>query len=417
MTARILYLLIALTMATSAWAQTEIEVWYSLSENYGAPEFEAFAEEFNAEQDEIEVNVVYSGGYTDTLRKAQAAVAAGGAPNMIMFEQTRGVGFVDADAVLPLAPFIEADNDFDIGDFYDPLLASCTVEGELYCLPYNTSTPLIYYNADLFREVGLDPEEDFPSTWNELLEVGPRFAETNASGELERWGFGLATAPGWLFDAWLGQAGGKFLNEEGDAFVFNDENALEMIAFWQELIDANAAKASDSQTPDFFGGRQAMMAGSTATLRSNFDRAEFEIGAAPVWCGEECYVPIGGGNLYLMDTGSQAEQQAAWEFLTWLTSAERSAMFAAATGYMAPRKSALETEALQAAFEELPEARITYEQMESHGHPRTLVPFWGEVHNQLTLLTEKVLLDNQDPQAALDAAVVESNRLLDIYSR
>lgn len=413
---KILALLVATLMA-AAIAQTKIEVWYSLSENYGAPEFEAFAEEFNASQDEIQVDVVYSGGYTDTLRKAQAAVAAGGTPNMIMFEQTRGVGFVDAGAVLPLGPFIEADEDFDLDDVFKPLLQSCTIDGTLYCLPYNTSTPLIYYNKDLFREAGLDPEEDFPTTWDELREVGPQLAKRGGDGELSQWAFGLATAPGWLFDAWLGQAGGSYLNEEGDAFVFNDENGVEVLEFWQELIAADAARPSSSQTPDFFGGKQAMMAGSTATLRSNFERAEFDIGAAPVWCGEECYVPFGGANFYIMDAGSKAQQQATWEFLTWLTSAEKGAEFAAATGYMAPRKSSLETETLRQTFEELPEARITYEQMDSHGHPRTLVPFWGEVHNQLTLLTEKVLLDGQDPQAALDAAVEESNRLLSVYSR
>lgn len=414
---RIILTLLVATLMTATIAQTKIEVWYSLSENYGAPEFEAFAEEFNASQDEIQVDVVYSGGYTDTLRKAQAAVAAGGTPNMIMFEQTRGVGFVDAGAVLPLDPFIEADEDFDLDDVFQPLLQSCTIDGTLYCLPYNTSTPLIYYNKDLFREAGLDPEEDFPTTWDELRQVGPQLAKRGGDGELSQWGFGLATAPGWLFDAWLGQAGGSYLNEEGDAFVFNDENGVEVLEFWQELIAADAARPSSSQTPDFFGGKQAMMAGSTATLQSNFERAEFDIGAAPVWCGEECYVPFGGANFYIMDTGSKAQQQATWEFLTWLTSTEKGAEFAAATGYMAPRKSSLETETLRQTFEELPEARITYEQMDSHGHPRTLVPFWGEVHNQLTLLTEKVLLDGQDPQAALDAAVEESNRLLSVYAR
>lgn len=417
MTLRTLIITALAALATAGLAQTQIEVWYSLSNNYGAPEFEEFAERFNEEHDDIEVDVVYSGGYTDTLRKAQASVAAGNAPALIMFEQTRGAGFVDAGAVLPIEPFAEADPDFEIDDFFDPLLESCRIDGTLYCLPYNTSTPLVYYNADMFREAGLDPDEDLPETWDELLEVGPQLAERNASGELESWALGLATAPGWLFDAWLGQAGGTFLNEEGDEFVFADENGVEVLEFWQELIEADAARPSGDEGPDFMGGNQAMMAASTATLQSRFADADFDIRAAPMWCGEECYVPIGGANFYMMDTGSDAERQAAWEFLTYVLSPEITAEFAAATGYMAPRQSALETETLQTLFEEMPAARITYEQMESHGHPRTLVPFWGDVHNQLTELTEQVLLDGQDPQAALDTAESEANRLLDVYSR
>jgi len=83
---------------------------------------------------------------------------------------------------------------------------------------------------------------------------------------------------------------------------------------------------------------------------------------------------------------------------------------------MAPRRSSLDTATLQAVFEELPEAHITYEQAESHGYPRTLVPFWGEVHNQLTLVTERVLLNGEAPQVALDEAVEEANRLLEVYA-
>ena len=190
-----------------------------------------------------------------------------------------------------------------------------------------------------------------------------------------------------------------------------------MFVFWLELIAAEGARPSGSQTPDFFGGSQAMMAGSTATLRSNFERADFDIGAAPMWCGEECYVPFGGANFYVMADANEEQQQAGYEYLKWLTSTEKGAEFAVATGYMAPRASSLDTPTLQEAFTELPESRITYEQMESHGHPRTLVPFWGEVHSQLTLITERVLLNGDDPQAALDEAVEEANRLLAVYSR
>lgn len=411
-----LFVLLGLVISTGL-AQTNIEVWYSLSNTYGAPEFEAFAEEFNATHPDITVDVVYSGGYDDTLKKAQAAVAAGKAPDVIMLEQTRGAGFVDAQSVIPLEPFIAADPDFNQDDVFGPLLDTCTLQGQLYCMPYNTSTPLVYYNGDLFREAGLDPEADFPETWDELLEVGPKLLKTNAQGEPEQWALGLATAPGWLFDAWLGQAGGRYLNDDGDEFVFNDEHGVRVLEFWHELIDAGAAKVSGSQTDDFYSGRQAMIMASTATLESRFNTAEFDLQVAPLWCGVECYAPIGGANLYLMDTGDEARNEAAWEFLSWITNAENTASFAAATGYMAPRQSALETETMRERFESRPEARVTYDQMASHGYPRTLVPFWGDVHSQLTELTERALLNNEDAQTVLDDAAEEANRLLAVYSR
>lgn len=401
-----------LVVSAFAWAQpTQIEVWHSLSDTYGAPQMEAFVEQFNEEHPDIRVDLVYAGGYTDALRKAQAAVAAGQTPNLAMFEQTRGAGFIDAGAILPLNNWLENDPELSEEDFFERLLDTCNYDGTLYCLPYNTSTPVLYYNKDLFIEAGLDPEAP-PATWDELLSAGQAISQL---GE-DHWGIGVSTSPGWLFDAFLGQAGGRYLNDDGSAFVFNDQPALDMFAFWQELIDTGAGKTSSSQTEDFFNGNQAMFINSTATLASYAERADFELGVAPLPCDETCYAPIGGANYYMMDTGSDAEKEATWTFLAWLMGPGRLGEFAAATGYMAPVRSALETPVLAERFEELPAARVTYDQMDAYGHPRPLVPFWGEVHSLLTTTTEEVLLGGAEPQEALDTAVEEANRLLEVYA-
>lgn len=414
-------LLLACTFAlgASALAQTEIEVWFSLSQDYGQPEFHEFVEEFNQQHDDIQVEAVYTGGYTDTLRRAEAALASGNPPEISMFEQTRGAGFVDAGAILPLDDLLAQDPEVSEDDFFERLMTTCTIDGQIWCIPYNTSTPLIYYNADMFREVGLDPEEDVPSTWEELLEVGEQFAVEGSGGELERWAFGMRTNPGWMFDAWLGQAGGSFLNEERDEFIFNNEDALQMTDFWQEMIDRDVAvPMGTSQTYDeFFAGNQAMVFQSTALLESYLEQADFDIGVAPLWCGDECYAPIGGANFYIFDVGDEERHQAAWTFLKWVTSPEMGARFSAATGYHAPRVESLETDIMQQRFEERPEARVTYDQMREHGNARTLVPFWGEVHNLLTVATEQMLLEDVPPQQALDEAVEEANRLLDVFAR
>ncbi|HZJ10791.1 MAG TPA: ABC transporter substrate-binding protein [Trueperaceae bacterium] len=401
----------------TAYAQTvNIEVWHSLGESFGAPEFEAIANRFNDVQDEIVVEVVYAGGYTDALQRAQAAAAAGNLPNVAMFEQTRGAGFVDAGNVLALNSYLENDPEANTDDLFERLLSTCTYGDTLYCMPYNNSTPLLYYNGDLFREVGLDPETDAPTTWEELHDVAAKFAQEE-NGQLTRWGIGLATSPGWLMDAYLGQAGGRFLNEAGDEFVFDGEAGVATFNYWLQLIEDKAAIASSSQTEDFFSGRQAMMMASTANLVNYFDTATFDLHAAQLPCNVECYAPIGGGNFYIMDVGDQAEHDASWEFMKWILSPENAAEFAAATGYMAPRPSALETPTLVEAFASLPEARITYDQMASHGYSRTLVPFWNEVHNAYGIATEEVLLAGIPPEEALSVAAQEANRLLDVYAR
>lgn len=413
---RILTIALTLTLGVAAAQPITIEVWHSLGEAFGAPEFEAIANRFNEVQDDIRVEVVYAGGYVDAMQRAQAAAAAGNLPNVVMFEQTRGAGFVDAGSILALNDYLENDPEANTDDLFERLLLTCNYDDVIYCMPYNNSTPLLYYNADAFREVGLDPDTDYPETWDDLLEIGPLFAR-HEGGQLTRWALGLGVSPGWLMDAFLGQAGGRFLNEDGTEFIFDGPEGVAAFEFWLELIDQEIAVVSTSQTEDLFSGRQVMMLQSTANLVDYFASATFDIRAVQLPCNVECYAPIGGGNFYIMDVGDQAAHDASWEFMKWILSTENAAEFAAATGYMAPRPSSLEHPALVETFETLPQARVTYDQMASHGYARTLVPFWNEVHNAYGVATEEALLAGIDPQLALSIAVEEANRLLNVYAR
>lgn len=412
---RVLPVLLALSLLAVASAQVNIEVWHSLGDAFGAETLQQITDDFNASQDEVVAELIYTGDYTDTLRRAEAALAAGNPPAISMFEQTRGAGFVDAGAILALDDLMSE----DVDEFYNTLLSTCRIDGQLWCVPMNTSTPLLYYNKDMFREVGLDPDADFPETWEELLEIGPMFAETDANGELTRWAFGLYTNPGWAFDAWLGQAGGSYLNEDRTEWIFNNEDGLQMANFWLELIENDVSRAmSTSQAYDeFFAGNQAIVYQSTAVLESYMNDAEFDIGVTTLWCGDACYAPIGGGNMYVFDKGDPEIHQAAWDYLDFVTSVENGARLAAATGYHAPRIASQESPILAERFAEVPEAQLTYEQMADYGNSRTLVPFWGEVHNLLTVASQQMLLEGVDPQAALDEAVAEANRLLEIFAQ
>lgn len=401
--------------ATELTREVDLEIWHSLSESFGAPQFEDLVRRFDEEHELINATTVYQGGYTDTLRAAEAALAGGAPPAISMFEQTRGAGFVDAGAILPLDDLIANDPDVDAGDFFPRLMSTVTIDGQIWGIPYNTSTPLIYYNRDMFREAGLDPDTDFPTTWDELLEVGREFV-ARENGELVQWAFGLPTAPGWMFDAFLGQAGGSFLNDDGSEFVFNSSHAVEMMEFWLTLRDEGVGLPG-AGTDDFFAGNQAMVYQSTAVLENMFENATFDLGVAPMWGHHQRAVPIGGANFYIFDQGDDQIHLAAWEFLKWVTAPERATEFAIATGYHAPRIDTLDTPAMRQRFEDRPEARITYDQLETSANARTLVPFWGEIHALMTVATQQVLLEDRDPQAALDEAVDEANRLLAAYAR
>jgi len=408
----IFFLMAAFLLAFSFQASAnvvEIDLWHSLSGDYGLEFIEELGEEFNEMHDDIEVNVVYSGGYQETLEGAQAALAAGDPPNVSMFEQSRGAAFIDAEALLPLEPFMEDDEEVNLEDFFPELLETGTYNDTVYGIPYNASTPLLYYNKEMFDEVGLEgPPED----WDEILEYSQILHD-------ELGVYGIDFYPwGWMFEAYIRSAGADVIDDDFSEFKLNSPEAVEAMEFAQDLVHEYGVAtygSGDEGYDNFFGENLAMTQRSTAALESNRESADFEMGVAKTPAGPAGRaVPFGGGNFMMFDTGTEEEQEASWEFMKFLIEPENWASFAANTGYMAGYEDAYNHEILQERFEEVPEAQVTYDQIE-YGHPRPQVPFWGEIHSELGWLFDQMFAEQADVQDSLDEIKELGDRLLDVY--
>jgi len=392
--------------------EVEIDVWHSMSADYGLEIIEEFGEEFNEKHDDIHVEVVYSGGYDETLEGAQAALAAGDPPNVSMFEQTRGAAFVDAEAVLDVEPFFE-ESEIDFDGFFEELMETATYDDTIYGIPYNTSTPLLYYNKDMFEEAGLDPE-DPPEDWDEVLEYSQQINE-----ELDVYGLDFYHW-GWIFENWLGTFGAEIIDEDMTEFTMNSPEAVEAMEFAQDMVHEYevATYGTGGEGYDlFFGEELAMTQRSTAALVSNIESSEdvFELGVAKSPAGPEGRsVPFGGANFFMFDTGTEAEQEASFKFLEYIVQPENFAYFAAETGYMAAHEDAYNHEILQERLEEEPRAQVTYDQI-PYGNPRPQVPFWGEIHEETNWFFEQQFAEQADVQEALDQVVETGNRLLGVY--
>lgn len=371
------FLLLVLAGPAGA-SQVKVMLWHSLDERTGAPEFEQICKDFNDTHPHIQLEVQYAGSYGKALEKMQVAWAGGVAPNIAMLEQTRNTIFYYFGGLLKLDDFINGLNGIDLNDFSQSMLGSVTYDGSIYGLPYNTSTPLIYYNKDLFMLSGLAPVA--PKTWNEILEFSRKIAkDKDGDGRTDVFGIDFY-AWGWLFEAWIGQNGARVLNDSLTAFTLNSPEAVEAMQFTQDLVHKYnvAYYAGESGYNLFWTNRLAMGERSTASLADNISKSQglFDMGVAPLACNKECYAPIGGGNLVLFNTGSDAQKEAAWEVLKFITSTEQLARFSASTGYMAARRSSFNHPILRECFATEPRYRATYEQMEV-AYSRPKVPFWN----------------------------------------
>lgn len=370
--------------------------------------------EFEAKNPDIRIDHVHIAGYNEMNEKTLVAWAGGAAPNVVIVEQSRWFGFALDNILLPLDDFIANDPSISIDDLYPGIVDHLTWDGKLWGLPYNISTPLIYYNRDLFRESGLEPVA--PTTWEEILEFSRRIAkDLDGDGNNDVWGIDFY-AWGWLFEAWLGQNGARVASPDGRRYTFNSEEAIEAMEFTQSLVLEHRVARQGTGYPDFWAGRLGMTERSTASLSGNVDNAEasgFDMWVGPLACNVECYAPIGGGNLHILNTGTDAQREAAWRFVSFLTESENLARMGAATGYMAGRVSSVQSTLLQDHFIDEPRAAVTYQQL-IHARPRAKVPNWaGEMASAISSFATRQHRDGVNVREELNELVRRGNIMLD----
>lgn len=322
-----------------------VEFWHSMDSTNGQV-LDGLIEEFNAaNQDRIKVTGSYQGDYDAALAQHRAAIQQGDTANLIMIYDLGTQFMIDSGQTIPAQAFVEKDG-FDMEPLEDALLNYFTVDGELRSFPFNNSTPLMYVNRDAFVEAGLDPD-DPPKDLAEIREYAEALTVTGSDGQVERYGFGAAVY-GWFIEQFMARAAVPYCDNgngrEGRAteVLFDDPKIVELIEWWQGMIDDGLAVQIGRSTADaqaaFTSGRAAMTLESTGTLGGFLEQAEFEVGAG--------YFPlidaadpggsiIGGASLWINAEGhSQEEIRASWEFVQFLLSAESQSKWHAGTGYL-----------------------------------------------------------------------------------
>jgi sn-glycerol 3-phosphate transport system substrate-binding protein len=371
---------------------------------------------FEAENPEINVEAIYSGNYLDTTTRALTAARAGTPPTVAVLLATDIFTLIDEDVVQPISDFIATDEDRAWVDGFMPAyLASAQVDGHLWAVPFQRSTAVLYYNKDVFAAAGLDPESP-PTTWDEMVEYGKAVTDSG------RWGVGIPGSAGsgqWLFGALVAQNGGKLASEDGTETYFTDPAVVEALQFWVDLNRVHGIHPPGVQewgtTPsDFLEQRLAMAWTTTGNLTNIRNNASFDFGLAPYPGNPEPASVLGGGNLYIFADASDEQKAAAFEFVKFMTSAELLADWGIQTGYVAPRDDSWETEALQNYLKEVPEAAVARDQIPV-SVPELSTYENARVSEALNVAIQAALTGSQTPEAALESAQAEAERILRPY--
>ncbi len=333
--------------------------------------FEEYAAKFKETHPNITVNVAYQGSYTDNRTKIQTEASAGGGPDVAVMLTTDLFSFIDDGSIIPASEFIAQmeDGEAYIENFFPAFLANSVDEnGVIWSIPFQRSTPVLYYNADLFAEAGIAAP---PRNQEELVQYAQQLTTD------DRWGLWVPSEgfPIWLFTAAAIANGQNLVDEDPCKVNFNTDAVQNGLDYWLDLsgeygvMPAGALSWGDTPTL-FTSGQVAMAVHTTGSLTRILNEAPFEVGVGFVPFGPANEdglgygVPTGGGNLYFFQNSTPEERAAAWEWALFLSSDEIQSDWGARTGYVAATRGAWEIDPLATLVEEKPQYLVARDQLE-----------------------------------------------------
>ncbi|ROZ69469.1 ABC transporter substrate-binding protein [Ramlibacter sp. WS9] len=411
----------ALGLGTAQAQTTEISFFYPVAVGGAiAKTIDGFAAEFMKANPGTKVTPIYAGAYQEALVKALTANKSGTPPVTSVLLTTDMYTLIDEDAIVPIDNFIKtAEDKAWLGSFYPAFMLNSRTSGKTWGVPFQRSTVVMFYNKELLKEAGLDPNRP-PQTWAELKDAATKLTKKDAGGKVTQWGLQIPSSgfPYWLFQTLTTTNGAILGNEAGTQVKFDDPKVIEALQYWVDLGKAGVHPPGVVEwgtTPkDFFEKKAAMMFTTTGNLTNVKNNAKFDFGVAMIPGNSRKGSPTGGGNFYIFKKSTPAQQEAAFKFIKWVTHPERAAQWSMDTGYVAVSEAAYGTDTLRKYGRDFPPALVARDQL-----PMSVAEFSTHDNQRVTKALndglQAALTGTKTPAQAMQDAQREADRLLRTY--
>jgi sn-glycerol 3-phosphate transport system substrate-binding protein len=423
--------LAAISFASPAVAATDIMWWHAMSGELGK-QVEKLAADFNASQSDYRIVPSYKGNYTETVMAAIFAFRSRSQPAIVQVNEIATATMMAAKgAIYPVYELMRDQQEAFSPSAYLPVVTGyyADVDGNLLSFPFNASTPILYYNKNLFRAAGLDPDAP-PKTWPEVGQAAKRLREYGAvCGFTTSW-------PSWInienFSAFHDlPIATKANGFAGLDAVLNFNNKvvvrhIAQLAEWQTTKVFDYSGRGQSAEPRFQKGECGIFIGSSATRADIKANSKFEVGYGmmPYWpdvAGAPQNTTIGGATLWVLRDRPPAEYKGVAKFFAYLSKPDVQAAWHQSTGYLPITRAAYELTRAQGFYDRNPGAAISIEQItlkppteNSRGlRLGSFVLIRDAIDDEL----EQAFSGKKSAQAALDSAVERGNRLLRQFER
>lgn len=330
---------------------------------------------FVAENPEYSVELIDGGSdYEELAQKFNAQLAGGDVPDIVVASDVTWFPLALNEAITPMDE-LWSSGKVDSDDYVDTLREDYVFEGKHYGLPYSRSTPLFYFNSELWEKAGLDGA---PTTWDEFDEMAAKLLKDNPDVAP------LVVPDGsnyldWYFQGMIWTFGGSYSKEWDMAFT--DDKSLEAGRFLAEQVNKGHIKITADPTNEFGTGLAGALLESTGSLGGLKEQAAIEFDTAYL-PGPKPGCPTGGAGLAITNKIDDERKASAMKFVEFATNQDNTVTFSQATGYMPVRKSALEHPDEQAYLKDEPRAQTAIDQLaentQSQDYARCFLPGGGD---------------------------------------
>lgn len=333
-----------------ALAKTDIHFWHAMTGQLGEA-LETQVKQFNESQNDYEVKPLRKGSYAETLTAAIAAYRQKNPPHLVQVFEVGTQTMLLSGAVHPVHDLMkEQEIAINWGDFIKPVAGYYMKDGKLYSMPYNSSTPIFYYNKDAFKKAGLDPEKP-PKTWKEVEDYSKKILAANAA----KCGFSTGW-PSWTMmenmhathDQPFATKNNGFGGVDGVELLINREfgqKHVGQLAAWQKDNVYSYGGRGGTADPKFVNGDCAMYIQSSALIGGFTKGVKFDWGTGelPHWGApyKKATSIIGGATLWVLKGKPAAEYKGVARFLEFLAKPETQMWWHVNTGYLAVSNTAV----------------------------------------------------------------------------
>lgn len=369
--------------------------------------FRLYANQFQDENPGVTIEVIpISYGSSSYRDKYIQAANGGSGPDVMQCDNIWVPQLAAMELIIPLSDMLGD----KVDEFFNGTVDAATYEEEVYGIPFTAGSMVLFYNKDMFREAGLDPEAP-PATWDEFRDASLALKENgmDAFGLMGGWGGSFEWLP------WFWQNGGEIVDENGKV-AFNSEEGMEATKFFLNLLTVDKVipeaaltwKSWDELTVGFANESFAMCQGMSV-LSTGLERqgVDFEMGVSLLPGQKEEANTLGGSHLVI--NKNTKDQELAYAFLDFLTDKEQALDLCDQNGHIAARVDAEEQEI--AKNDEV--TQVFVKALET-ARPRPIIPEWTVIdYDCIQPAFMEVIFEGRDIDEAMAEAEVKAQAALD----